>query len=383
MAENLVLMQGNEACLRGAIAAGMRLFAGYPITPSTEIAEKCSELLPRHGGVFLQMEDEISSMAAIIGASAAGVKAMTATSGPGFSLMQENIGMASITETPVVVVDVQRLGPSTGIATAPSQGDVMQARWGAHGDHPVIALAPSGVEEAYTLIVEAFNLSEQYRVPVIYLMDEIVGHLREGVSIPDPAALKIVNRTLPDPEDRDWLPFRADPETLVPALPPVCTGRRYNLTSLSHDEHGYPTSVNEVAGRLHKRLMKKLEIARDSIVKWDAFETEDAETLVLCYGGTARAVKKAVKDARAAGIRAGMFRAVTIWPFAGKELRELCARTGAKRVLVVEHNYGQLVREVEREMRGSAAVDFLGCIDGSVIMPRQILEKIREVQANG
>ena len=382
MADELTLMQGNEACLRGAIAAGMRLFAGYPITPSTEIAEKASELLPKAGGVFIQMEDEISSMAAIIGASAAGSKAMTATSGPGFSLMQENIGMAAITETPVVVVDVQRLGPSTGIATAPSQGDVMQARWGTHGDHPILALAPSSVEEAYTLTVEAFNLSEQYRVPVIFLMDEIVGHLREGVRVPDPSALKIVNRALPDKEDKDWLPYRADPETLVPKLPPIGAGRRYNITSLSHDEHGYPTSSTEVAGALSERLMKKIEIARGDIVKWDEYETEDAETLVVCYGGTARAAKKAVKDARAAGIKAGMFRPVTIWPFAGRELRELVNRGKARRVLVVEHNYGQLVREVERELRGACPVELLGCIDGSVIMPGQILQKIGEVSGH-
>lgn len=383
MADELVLMQGNEACLRGALAAGMRFFAGYPITPSTEIAEQASVLLPKHGGVFIQMEDEISSMAAIFGASVAGAKAMTATSGPGFSLMQENIGMAAIAEMPVVVVDVQRLGPSTGLATAPSQGDVMQARWGTHGDHPVIALAPSSVQETYSLIVEAFNLSEKYRVPVVYLMDEIVGHLREGVRIPDPSELTVAGRTLPDRADENWLPFRGDPETLVPAIPPLGTGRRYNITSLSHDEHGYPTSATEVCGALAERLMKKMEIARDAIVKWDEYETADADTIVVCYGGTARAGLKAVKDARAEGIRAGLFRPVTIWPFAGRELRELVARAGARRVLVVEHNHGQLALEVERELRGACPVEFLGRMDGAVMMPREILEKIREVNGNG
>ena len=375
----MVLMQGNEACLRGAIAAGMRFYAGYPITPSTEIAEQASELLPKVGGHFIQMEDEISSMAAIIGASAVGVKAMTATSGPGFSLMQENIGLAAMTEMPCVVVDVQRAGPSTGMATSPAQGDVMQARWGTHGDHPVIALAPGTVQEAFDFTVRAFNLSERYRVPVIFLMDEIVGHLREGVRVPEPGTFEVVNRTLPDPEDRDWLPYRPDPKTLVPAIPPFAAGRRYHVTGLTHDERGYPTSSPAEAQKLVERLMRKIEVNRADIVQWDAEGAEGADTLVVCYGGTVRAVKKAVRDARAAGIRAGIFRAVTLWPFPGAELAALAA--GAKRVLVVEHNYGQIVREVERTLAGSCPVEFLGTVSGAPITPETILNKLREVTA--
>lgn len=375
----MVLMQGNEACLRGAIAAGMRFYAGYPITPSTEIAEQASELLPKIGGHFIQMEDEISSMAAIIGASAVGVKAMTATSGPGFSLMQENIGLAAMTEMPCVVVDVQRAGPSTGMATNPAQGDVMQARWGTHGDHPVIALAPGTVQEAFDFTVRAFNLSERYRVPVIFLMDELVGHLREGVRVPQPGEYEVVDRALPDKADTDWLPYRGDPETLVPVIPPFAMGWRYHVTGLTHDERGYPTSSPAEAQKLVERLMRKIELGRADIVQLDEFLTDDAETLVVCYGGTVRAAKKAVRDAREAGIRAGLFRAVTLWPFPGAEL---AARAkGAKRVLVVEHNYGQIVREVQRELAGVCPVDFLGTVSGAPIEPETILEKLREVTA--
>ena len=378
MAE-LVLMQGNEACLRGALAAGMRFYAGYPITPSTEIAEQASELLPKVGGHFIQMEDEISSMAAIIGASAAGVKAMTATSGPGFSLMQENIGLAAMTEMPCVVVDVQRAGPSTGMATSPAQGDVMQARWGTHGDHPVIAIAPSTVQEAFDFTVRAFNLSERYRVPVIFLLDEIVGHLREGVRVPERGTYEVIDRTLPDPEDKTWLPYRGDPETLVPAIPPFGMGWRYHVTGLTHDERGYPTSSPAEAEKLVTRLMRKVEVGRADIVQWDEYLADDAETLVVCYGGTARAAKKAVRDARAVGIKAGLFRAVTLWPFPDAEL---AARAkGAKRVLVVEHNYGQIVREVERGLAGVCPVEFLGTVSGAPIAPETILEKLREVTA--
>lgn len=381
MADALVLMQGNEACLRGALVAGMRFFAGYPITPSTEIAELASELLPKVGGRFLQMEDEISSMAAIIGASAAGLKSMTATSGPGFSLMQENIGLAAMTEMPCVVVNVQRSGPSTGLPTSPSQADVMQARWGTHGDHPVIVLSPSTVAETYTLTIRAFNLSEQYRVPVVFLMDEIVGHLREGVQIPAEGSIPIIDRTLPDPADKNWLPYRADPETLVPALPPFGTGWRYHVTGLMHDERGYPTSSAAESHKLVTRLMQKVERARADIVQWEETETADAETVIVCFGGTARAAMKALKEARATGEKVGMFRAISIWPFPGQELAELANRV--KRLLVIEHNYGQIVREVERAVAGQCPVDFLGCVDGSALTPSQIREKLREVQAHG
>ena len=374
--KKLILMQGNEAATRGAIAAGMRFYAGYPITPSTEIAEMSALLLPGCGGKFVQMEDEISSMAAIIGASVAGVKAMTATSGPGFSLMQENIGYASMTEVPCVVVDVQRAGPSTGLATSPAQADVMQARWGTHGDHPVIALAPSSVQEAFDMIVRAFNLSEKYRVPVIYLMDEIIGHLREGIRIPDESEIEVINRKMPEMGDPDWLPFKGDPETLVPAMPPFGSGWRYHITGLAHSEKGYPCSPGKPAGDLVTRLMKKMEVNRDDIVDYEAVNCDDADVILVCYGGTARACLGAMKGAKEKGIKAGMFRAKTIWPFADKELE---AVSRGKKVLVVEHNYGQLLYEIQRSVKDVKSIDFLGCVDGMNIMPQTIIEKIEEV----
>ena len=381
MAEKkLVLMQGNEACVRGAMAAGMSFYAGYPITPSTEVAELAAELLPKVGGNFIQMEDEISSMAAIIGASSMGAKAMTATSGPGFSLMQENLGYAAMAEMPCVVVDVQRSGPSTGLPTSPSQGDMMQARWGSHGDHPIIALSPSSVEETYRLIIRAFNLSEKYRTPVVFLMDEIVGHLREGVRIPEKDELEIVDRALPDRGDKNWKPYAADPRTLVPVIPPFGMGWRYHVTGLAHNEKGYPTNSPEAARALCTRLMEKIERNEQDILRWEETFTEDAEIVVVCYGGTARSAVKAVKDARAKGLKVGMFRPTTIWPFPGKALQALAGRV--KHLLVVEHNYGQILLEIQRVVQGACPISFLGCVDGSVIMPAQILEKIEEVSGH-
>ena len=382
MAENnLVLMQGNEACVRGAIAAGMTFYAGYPITPSTEIAEISAQLLPKLGGVFIQMEDEISSMAAIVGASSVGAKAMTATSGPGFSLMQENIGYASMIEMPCVVVDVQRSGPSTGLATSPSQGDVMQARWGTHGDHPIIALSPSNVEETFYLTVRAFNLSEKYRVPVVFLMDEMVGHLREGIRIPDASELEIVNRKWPDPDDKDWLPYKADPDTLVPTIPPFGQGWRYHMTGLVHSEKGNSVGAGAGAAKLCNRLMEKIERNKDDILQWEEIMTDDADVIVVCYGGTTRSAIKAVKDARAAGIKAGIFRPISIWPFPAEALVKLAKQ--AKHIVVVEHNYGQLLLEIERTVKNECEISFIGRVDGEIIMPDQILEKLEEVSNHG
>ena len=376
----MVLMQGNEACVRGAITAGMTFYAGYPITPSTEIAEISAQLLPRIGGVFIQMEDEISSMAAIIGASSVGAKAMTATSGPGFSLMQENIGFASMTEMPCVVVNVQRSGPSTGLPTSPSQGDVMQARWGTHGDHPVIALCPSNVEEAYYLTIRAFNLSEKYRVPVVFLMDEMVGHLREGIRIPAPSEIEVVNRKMPDPEDKDWLPYKADPETLVPTIPPFGKGWRYHVTGLAHGEKGLSIGSGAGTEKLCTRLMEKIERNKDDILQWEEIMTEDADVIVVCYGGTTRSAIKAIKDARAAGIKAGIFRPVSIWPFPAEALVNIARK--AQNIIVAEHNYGQLLLEIERAVKSECEISFLGRVDGEIIMPEQIFDKIKEVTGN-
>lgn len=373
-----VLMQGNEACVEGALAAGMRLFAGYPITPSTEIAEISALRLPQEGGKFIQMEDEIASIACAIGASVAGVKSMTATSGPGFSLKQENIGYACLAEIPLVIVDVQRTGPSTGMPTSPSQGDVMMARWGTHGDHPIIVLSPSSVKETYDLTVRAFNLSERYRTPVILLMDEIIGHLREGMELPQPEELTIYDRpTVRFPEPKR-LPYHMKPGQMVPAMAPFGCGQRYNITGLIHDETGFPTNSNEEAGKLMYRLMHKISDNYSKIVTSESLNTDDAETLIVCYGGTMRAAREAMQMARADGKKVGIFRPVTIWPFPERELVELSKRM--RRIVVAEHNYGQIVLEVERLVKGVCPVDFIGKVDGTVITPSEILNKLGEAE---
>jgi len=279
---------------------------------------------------------------------------------------------------PCVVVDVQRAGPSTGLPTSPSQGDVMQARWGTHGDHPIIVISPSTVQETYTLIIRAFNLSEKYRTPVIFLMDEMVGHLREGIVLPKPEEIEIINRELPDPDDADWLPFKADPESLIPKIPPFGTGRRYHITGLTHNEHGYPTNNSDEADALVRRLMKKIEIHRDDIVDYEEYLTEDADTILVAFGGTTRAARRAVNLMREEGEKVGMFRAISIWPFADKELETLAKK--CKKILVVEHNYGQLVLEVERAIHGACPIDFLGVVNGTTMTPGMIINKLKEVK---
>ena len=371
-----VLMQGNEAAVEGAIAAGMRFFAGYPITPSTEIAESCALRLPQEGGKFIQMEDELASIAAVLGASAAGMKAMTATSGPGFSLMQENIGYGAMAEIPCVIVDVQRAGPSTGLPTSPSQGDYMQAKWGTHGDHPVIALSPATVRECYTLIIRAFNLAEKYRTPVIFLMDEIVGHMREGVELPEANTLIINQRKMSFHDGANKQCYFVPEGQFVPAMKPFGQGERYNITGLAHDESGFPVNSSEIAGRLVGRLLDKVEKNADDICRVEELDMDDADTAVVCFGGTARAVRDAVSAARASGMKVGMFRPITVWPFPEKALR---ARLGQlRRILMVEHNHGQMLLEVKRAVGEALSVDFLGRIDGTVISPDDILAKLRE-----
>jgi len=372
---SLVLLQGNEACLEGAIAAGMRFFAGYPITPSTEIAERAAFRLPQVGGFFIQMEDEIASMAAVIGASVVGLKSMTATSGPGFSLKQENIGYAAFTEIPCVIVDVQRFGPSTGLPTAPSQGDVMQSRWGTHGDHPVIVISPSSVMESYSLIIRCFNLSEKYRVPVIFLMDEIVGHMREGIHIPEPENLTLIDRAWPDPSDKAWRPYHTSSNEDIPVIPPFGKGWRFHITGLVHDECGYPTENPSIANALCSRLMQKIEKNSFDIITYEEFEVTDAEVIVLCYGGTTRSARKAVKDLRMAGVRAGMFRLITIWPFPEEKIKLLS--TQLKHIVVAEHNYGQIVYEVERIVKDKCCVSLIGKIDGTTITPSEIFYALK------
>jgi 2-oxoglutarate ferredoxin oxidoreductase subunit alpha len=378
MNDNLRLMQGNEACVEGAIAAGMRFFAGYPITPSTEIAENAALRLPLVGGKFIQMEDEISSMAAVIGASAAGLKAMTATSGPGFSLKQENIGYAAMAEIPCVIVDVQRSGPSTGLPTSPSQADVMQARWGTHGDHPIIALSPSSVAETYALTIKSFNLAEEYRTPVILLMDEMIGHMREGVEPPQPEMITTITRR----QNAAHPPYFVNPGEYVPEMPVFGAGKRYNITGLVHDEWGFPTSSAVVAKELCVRLMEKIERNLSKIVSYEEQGLADADIAIVCFGGTARSAKAAIKKARRQGIRAGLFRPVTIWPFPGQRLAQISRQV--QRILVVEHNYGQMLLEVERIIKNNCQLSFIGKVDGTVISPDEILKGLKkEVNDDG
>jgi 2-oxoglutarate ferredoxin oxidoreductase subunit alpha len=376
MKSKVRLMQGNEACVEGAIAAGMRFYAGYPITPSTEMAELSAEKLPLVGGKFMQMEDEIGGMAAIIGASLTGTKSMTATSGPGFSLKQENIGYAAIAEVPCVIVNVQRGGPSTGMPTSPAQGEVMQARWGTHGDRPVIALTPSSVRETFDLTVRAFNLAEKYRTPVILLMDEVIGHMREKVQLPDPAEIEIIDRKRPECSSEEYLPYKAE-EDLVPPMADFGTGYRYHVTGLVHDETGFPSNSTAVADKLTRRLSNKVEMHREDILSWEEENTEDAEIIILSYGCVARSAKSAMKILRSKGIRVGIFRPISIWPFPEERLRELAGKV--KTIIVPEMNLGQLVLEVERVCNGITKVERLNKVSCEIIYPEEIIRKIEEV----
>ena len=340
------LMQGNEAVAEGAIAAGVTFFAGYPITPSTEIAEQMAKLLPKIGGTFLQMEDEIGAMGAILGASLAGAKVMDATSGPGFSLKQELIGYAACAEIPCVVVNVQRVGPSTGQPTAPSQGDVMQARWGTHGDHPIIALSPWSVRESFDLAVMSVNYAERFRTPVILLTDEIVGHLRENVTLPTANELDIYPRRLPKKNRAEgYQPFAVG-EDLVPDVARFGDGCRIHVTGLLHDETGFPSGSPVVTEQLIHRLHEKINRVGEEIIHTEEAFMEDAEYAVVSYGGTARTAYEAVRAARADGIKVGFLRLKTIWPFADAAVGRLADRV--RSILVAELNYGQLVGEVTR-----------------------------------
>ncbi len=370
------LMQGNEAVAEGALAAGIRFFAGYPITPSTEVAEILAERLPEVGGKFIQMEDEIASMAAIIGASLAGVKSLTATSGPGFSLKQENLGYATMAEVPCVVVNVQRSGPSTGIPTAPAQGDVMQARWGTHGDHPAIALCPASVAECFDLTVRAVNFAEKYRTPVILLMDEVIGHMRERVVLPPADQVMVVDRKKPAVGPDRYYAYRPD-EDGVPPMANFGEGYRYHVTGLVHDEAGNPSTNPKIAEQLIYRLHNKIDSRLDEIVAVEEMETADAEVVVVAYGGVARSARRAVKEARQAGLPVGLIRPITIWPFPEQAIHQLADR--AKRFVVAEMNLGQLRGEVERVVKGRAMVTGVNRVDGELVTPAEILAAIKEV----
>jgi 2-oxoglutarate ferredoxin oxidoreductase subunit alpha len=374
---NMQVLQGNEACALGALAAGVTFFGGYPITPSSEIAEMMSQTLPLIGGRFIQMEDEIASMASIIGASLAGAKSMTATSGPGYSLMQENLGFAAIAEIPCVIVNVQRAGPSTGLPTQPAQGDVQQARWGTHGDHSIIALSPSTVLECFTMTIDCVNLAEEYRTPTLLLMDEVIGHMRETVVLPPRGSYKIVERRTPDPDATDYCPFECDGTEVAP-LGAFGGAHRFHVTGLTHDRHGFPTMVGEEVDRKIRWIVDKIEDRADELADFEEFETDDAEVLLFAYGSTARVAKSSVRALRDAGVRAGMIRTKTIWPFSRKRLVEISEQL--KLVVVPEMNLGQLVIEVERAVCGKVPVRHLGRVDGHLFEPDGITEFVlREV----
>jgi 2-oxoglutarate ferredoxin oxidoreductase subunit alpha len=368
------LLQGNHASALGALAAGCRFFAGYPITPSSEIAEFMSRELPRLGGKFIQMEDEISSIAAVIGASVGGLKAMTATSGPGFSLMQENLGYAVVAEIPCVIVNVMRAGPSTGLPTSPSQGDVMQARWGTHGDHPSIALAPSSVRDAFDLTVAAFNFAEKFRMPVFVLMDEVVGHMRERVDLVEVGPEDIVNREMPTVPPEWYEPF-GNPPSDVPPLAPFGEGYRFHITGLLHDARGFPTSRLDEIQPWIERVFRKVRRSQDEICMWEADGVEDARVLVVAYGSTARSARQALKIARARyGRKVGLLTLKTLWPFPEETVAQ--AAEHVQRVVVAEMNLGQIALEVERIV-GRNKVLRVGRADGQIVTPDQIVDAMR------
>jgi 2-oxoglutarate ferredoxin oxidoreductase subunit alpha len=371
---NVKFLAGNEACVEGAIAAGCRFFAGYPISPSSEIAEKMSGRLPKIGGKFIQMEDEIASMGAIIGASLAGAKAMTATSGPGFSLMQENIGYAMMAEVPCVVVNVMRGGPSTGNPTGPSQSDVLQCRWGTHGDHPAIVLSPSSIREVFDTTVLCFNFAERMRTVTFLAMDEIVGHMREKIEIPSADQIKVVNRRKPDLKpDEAYLPFKPG-DDLVPPMMNFGEGYRYHVTGLDHDYTGFPSGAAEVMEELHRRLVDKVERNRDELILFENHRTDDAEVLVVAFGSTARSAKRAVEEARSRGVKAGLFRPVTLYPVPEKQIVDAAAK--ARRIIVPEMNLGQYRLEVERLVDKSVGVSGVNRVNGEPIQPSLILSAI-------
>jgi 2-oxoglutarate ferredoxin oxidoreductase subunit alpha len=367
------LLQGNEAVVEGALYAGCRFFAGYPITPATEISEVMSWRLPAVDGTFIQMEDEIASMGAVIGASLAGVKAMTATSGPGFSLMQENLGFGVIAEVPCVIVNVMRGGPSTGLPTHVSQGDVQQARWGTHGDHPIIVLAVSTTQECFELTVKAFNLSEKYRTPVIILSDEVVAHTREKLILPPAAPLEVVDRHRPDMPPEWYLPY-ADTASGVPPMGIFGDGYRYHVTGLVHDVRGYPTERPDEIVPFLNRLFRKITQHFADIQMVREEQTADAELLVVAYGSVARSARRAVAEAREQGIKAGLLQLITLWPFPRRHLEPLLRQVRA--VLVPELNMGQMSREVKRVNQGITKIETLNRIDGNLITPGEIVERL-------
>lgn len=375
MAGTYEIMTGNEACTRAAIAAGMRFFAGYPITPATEIAEMASELLPKAGGTYMQMEDELASIAAVIGASAAGVKAMTATSGPGVSLMQENLGYAIMAEIPLVLVDCMRQGPCQGVATVPAQGDIMQARWGTNGDHPIIAIAPASVGELYEETIRAFNLAETYRNPVYILSDAMLAHMSERVRIPNLDEYDVVRRKRPTCPPSEFQAY-ADDGTGIPPMASFGDGYRWFVTGMVHDDTGFPVTNNaDRVSYLVKRLHAKIEHNRADIEKYEEYKTDDADILIVSMGVVARSAKAAIDDIRKEGVKAGLFRPITVWPFPESRLETLCR--GVKEIVTCEMNEGQLYHMV-REVSGNTPVRMINQNNGVILSADTILAGLRE-----
>jgi len=368
-------INGDVACAEGAISAGCRFFAGYPITPATEVTERMSRRLPVVGGVYIQMEDEIASMSAILGSSWAGIKSMTSTSGPGFSLMMENLGLGIMLETPCVIVNIQRAGPSTGLPTLIGQQDIMQARWGSHGSYEIIAVSPDSPQQMFDLTIKAFNLSEKYRVPVLIMSDEVVGHMSEKVVIPEIRPSDLVSRKLPQNDPETYWPYETD-SSLVPPMAIAGQGYHFHVTGLTHDERGYPAMNAKAQDRLITRLVDKIRLNTDDIVMCNEYMTDDAEIVVCAYGITARIAKFAVKQARSEGIKAGFLQFVTIWPFAEKRIRELASRINT--FIVPEINRGQIVYEVERCSAGKVRTVSVPHSGGDVHRPETILTAMRE-----
>ena len=381
MSGEIRFVQGNEACVRGALYAGVRFFAGYPITPSTEIAEHLSEELPRVGGRFVQMEDEIASMCAVCGASLAGSKAMTATSGPGFSLKQEALGYAIMAEIPCVIVDVQRGGPSTGLPTECSQGDVMQARWGAHGDHAIIALTGSSIQDVFSMTVEAFNLAETYRTPVVLLFDEVIGHMREKLEIPAPGVLPVVERLHTDvPEGVNYHPYLPREDGRLP-MSDFGGVHRYNVTGLHHDIWGFPTQNATQIVKLNYHLYDKIENRAHILARWKEYFLEDAEQILVSYGSSVRSARHLVEGRRAKGDRIGLLELQTLWPFPAQLVREKTAH--AKSVFVVEMNMGQICAQVKNVVANPDRVFLVNRMDGKLVTPTDIGQIMRVIEGRG
>ena len=376
----ILLLQGNQAVVEGAIAAGVKFYGGYPITPSTEIAEQLALRLPQVGGKFMQTEDEIAGLGTVIGASLAGKKAMTATSGPGFSLKQEMLGLACSAEIPCVIVNVQRVGPATGQPTSPAQGEVMQARWGTHGDHWLITISPSSVPECFELTLRAVALSEKYRCPVILLMDEVIGHMREKIELPDNYdEIPQAERKVPTWAVEDFLAYGCEEGSKVPAMAPFGTGYRWHMTGLVHDETGFPKGTGAATVAAQDRLRTKIDDNLEDIVQVENYRMEDAEFAVVAYGGAARTAYEAIDMARAEGLKVGFVRPITIWPFAEKQIKQLTEKV--KGILVHELNCGQYVIEVERAAAGKVPVTLYGKYDNESATPEELLAEIKKAMA--